>query len=209
MLWKPLLCLVLIIYYLQLKKAVTDNAKTSFFSSCCRFLVVSWLNTVLVYLSQLIAGSRRTIQGALKAIALMVSDGKLNALSFPWAELRYQHTQAIYVQLSDRYASSTANKMMAALSRVLEEAWKLGLMTAEDYHRAIAIEHKTGQRLLTGWGLSIGKVQPSCNICAQNKSVKSSRDAALIAVSFWNRLFKSCNIYPYPSFVILGKHKIN
>ena len=46
--------------------------------------------------------------------------------------------------------------MMAALSRVLEEAWKLGLMSAEDYHRAIAIERKTGQRLLKGRALSIG-----------------------------------------------------
>lgn len=43
--------------------------------------------------------------------------------------------KGIYIQLSDRYASSTTNKIMAALSRVLEEAWKLGLMSVEDYHR--------------------------------------------------------------------------
>ena len=49
--------------------------------------------------------------------------------------------------------------MMSALSQVLEKAWKLGLMSAEDYHRAIAIERKTGQRLLKGRALSIGEVQ--------------------------------------------------
>lgn len=142
------------------------------------------LNPALVYLSQLSVSSRRTMRGALETIANLVSSGKLNAISFPWAELRYQHTQAIYVQLSERYASSTANKMMAALSRVLEEAWKLGLMSAEDYHKAIAIERKTGVRLLTGRALSIGEVQALFHICAQDKSVKGSRDAALIAVLY-------------------------
>ena len=80
------------------------------------------LNPVSVYLSQLASSSRRTMRGALETIATLVSKGELDAMSFPWASLRYQHTQAIYVQLSERYASSNANKMMAALSRVLEEA---------------------------------------------------------------------------------------
>jgi len=50
------------------------------------------------------------MRGALNAIskiAKIVSNGTLDAISFPWAELRYQHTQAIYTQLSERYASST------------------------------------------------------------------------------------------------------
>ncbi len=116
------------------------------------------LNPVLVYLSQLRKGSRRTMRGALNAIAKMVSNGQLDSISFPWSELRYQHTQAIYTQLLERYAPNTVNKMMAALCRVLEEAWKLGQMSAEDYHRSIAIERKTGQRLLQGRALSIGEV---------------------------------------------------
>ena len=149
------------------------------------------LNPALVYLSQLSASSRRTMLGALNAIATLVSVGKLDAINFPWAELRYQHTQAIYVQLSERYASSTTNKMMAALSRVLEEAWKLGLMSAEDYHRAIAIERKTGQRLLTGRALSVGEVQALFHVCAQDESVKGSRDAALIAVLYGAGLRRS------------------
>ncbi len=70
---------------------------------------------------------------------------------------------------------------MAALSRVLEESWKLGRMSAEDYHRAIAIERKTGQRLLKGRALSIGEVQALFHVYAQDKSVKSSRDAVLYA----------------------------
>ncbi len=104
------------------------------------------LNPMAVYLSQLSPSSRRTMRGALETIAKIVSAGEFDAISFPWAELRYQHTQAIYTQLSDRYAFSNANKMMAALSRVLEEAWKLGQMSAEDYHRAIASSTAVGNR---------------------------------------------------------------
>jgi site-specific recombinase XerD len=127
----------------------------------------------------------------LETITTLVSEGELDEINFPWASLRYQHTQAIYVQLSERYASSNANKMMAALSRVLEEAWKLGQMSAEDYHRAIAIERKTGQRLLKGRALSVGEVQALFHVCAQDESVKGSRDAALIAVLYGAGLRRS------------------
>ena len=59
-------------------------------------IVEASLNPVLVYLSQLSSSSRRTMRGALETIAKIVSTGEFNAISFPWAELRYQHTQAIY-----------------------------------------------------------------------------------------------------------------
>lgn len=142
------------------------------------------VNPVLVYLSQLRVGSRRTMRSSLETIARMVSDGQFDALNFPWAALRYQHTQAIYTQLLERYAPNAANKMMAALCRVLEEAWKLGQMSAEDYHRAVAIERKTGQRLLKGRALSVGEIQALFNVCLQDQSIKGSRDAALIAVLY-------------------------
>ena len=89
-------------------------------------------NPYLVYLSQLAIGSRRTMRESLEHIAQMVSEGDLDASNFPWSELRYQHTQAIYTHLLETRAPATANKMMAAVGRVLKEAWKLGQMSAED-----------------------------------------------------------------------------
>ncbi len=49
------------------------------------------LNPMAVYLSQLSPSSRRTMRGALETIAKIVSAGEFDAISFPWAELRYQH----------------------------------------------------------------------------------------------------------------------
>jgi len=137
---------------------------------------------VLVYLSQLRSGSRRTMRGALETVAGIISSGEMDAQTFPWAALRYQHTQALYARLLEQYSPATANKMMAAVCRVLEEAWKLGQMSAEDYHRAIAIERKSNQRLPRGRALSAGEVQALMSVCCQDESVKGCRDAALIAV---------------------------
>lgn len=140
-------------------------------------------NPYLVYLSQLGIGSRRTMRESLEHIAQNMNNGELNAIDFPWSSLRYQHTQAIYTHLLETRAPATANKMIAALGRVLKEAWKLGQMSAEDYHRAIAIERRTGQRLLKGRALSTG-VGAILNVCCQDDSVKGCRDAALIAVLY-------------------------
>ena len=76
-------------------------------------------------------------------------------------------------------------------------------MSAEDYHPcdaalerlssrvAIAVERKTRHRLLKGRALSIGEVQALFDICAQDKSVKGSRDAAMIAVLYGAGLRRS------------------
>ncbi|WP_146134061.1 hypothetical protein [Chlorogloea sp. CCALA 695] len=56
---------------------------------------------------------------------------------------QYLLNQYIY---RTRYRRIKTALMMAALSRVLEEAWKLGLMSAEDYHRAIASSTAVGNR---------------------------------------------------------------
>lgn len=118
----------------------------------------------------------------LETVAQIISTVEMDAQSFPWAALRYQHTQALYSRLLEQYSPATANKMMAAVSRVLEEAWKLGQMSAEDYHRAIALERKSNQRLPRGRTLSAGEVQALMSVCCQDESVKGCRDAALIAV---------------------------
>jgi hypothetical protein len=74
--------------------------------------------------------------------------------------------------------------MMAALGQVLKEAWKLGQMSAEDYHRALALERRTGQCLLTGRALDTGEVGAILSVCCQDKSLKGYRYAALIAVLY-------------------------
>jgi len=97
-------------------------------------------NPAAVYLARLAPGSRRTMRRALATVAgLLSSDQQTDTLTFPWADLRYQHTAAVRSALAARVAVATANKHLAALRGVLYECGRLELMTAEDCRRAIEV----------------------------------------------------------------------
>jgi len=62
-----------------------------------------------VYIARLGSGSRRTMSEALNTIAAVVTSGRANLETMPWAALRYQHTAAIRAALMEKYKPSTAN----------------------------------------------------------------------------------------------------
>ncbi|APB33005.1 integrase [Gloeomargarita lithophora Alchichica-D10] len=137
---------------------------------------------VLIYLARLSPGSRRTLYEALELLARWSSQSQLGALEFPWWELRYPHTAALRSRLAAHYAPATVNKQLAALRGVLRECWRLGLLTAEDYHRTIDIPTVKGQRLLRGRVLSENEVSILLAICQQENSPAGCRDATLLGL---------------------------
>ena len=118
-----------------------------------------------VYLASFSAGSRRTMHQALDAIAGMLTNGQSDAFSLNWSAVRYQHTAAVRSRLADQYKPATANKMLSALRQVLHHAWKLGQMSAEDYHRARAVETVKGETLPAGRDLSAGEIAALLGVC--------------------------------------------
>jgi hypothetical protein len=88
-----------------------------------------------VYLARLAPGFRRTMRAALETIASLLTGGQATAASLAWGALRYQHTAAVRAVVAERYAPATANKLLAALRGVLQEAWRLGDLEAEAYQR--------------------------------------------------------------------------
>ncbi len=142
-----------------------------------------------VYLASLRPSGRRTMQQALNVIAGLASGGRCDAFTLNWAGLRYQHTAALRAQLAARYKAATANKMLSALRRVLQEAWRLGQMSAEDYHRAADIRAVRSVALPTGRALPAGEIGQLLQACAQPaESIKIDpagyRDAALVALLY-------------------------
>src|SRR5918992_1174669 len=134
-----------------------------------------------LYLAQLGAGSRRAMRQALDAAAGLVSGGRADAETLDWAALRYQHTAALRAALADRYAPASANKVLSAVRGVLKQCWRLGLVGAEDYHRAADVPRVKGTTLPKGRALSGGEMGGLLTACTTDSRLTDLRDAAVLA----------------------------
>lgn len=139
---------------------------------------------VAVYLGSLSPSSRRTMREALDAVAAIATGGATDALTCPWSTLRYQHTQAIRSALAEKYAPTTANRMLSALRRVLKECWRLGEMNREDYARAVDLLPILGDRLPAGRAITSGELRAMLEACSRDPGAIGRRDAAMIAVAY-------------------------
>lgn len=139
-------------------------------------------NPAAVYLAALAPSSRRTMEAALDTLAAMLGD--FTAMTCPWGALRFQHTAAIRAQLAEKYAAATANKMLAALRGVLKAAWRLGLMTTEDYGRAADVVNVSGETLPAGRALTAGELKALLQACADDPTTAGARDGALLALLY-------------------------
>lgn len=137
-----------------------------------------------VYLARLARGSRRTMSEALNTVAGILTSGRCNMQTLDWGGLRYQHTAAVRSALADLYAPATANKMLAALRGVLREAWRLGQMSAEDYHRAADLPSVRGTTPPRGRALDEGELGQLFARCALDKTPAGLRDAAMLGVLY-------------------------
>ena len=144
---------------------------------------------VVIYLANLSRSSRRTMLSALHNIARLVSDGELDAWRFSWERLKYQHSSLIRTTLIEdfEFAPSTVNRHLSALRGVLKECWRLGLIDAETYYRAVDIQNVKSQKLLKGRMLKkeeIAKMLQVCDLDAAKSRSSGLRDAALITVLY-------------------------
>ena len=145
---------------------------------------VPGLNPAAVYLAALAPGSRPTMAQALSSIATLAAGRPVDATAFPWHALRREHTAALRARLAADHAAATANKMLSALRGVLKEAWRLGLMPADDYARAVDVKGVKGSTLPRGRSLETGELRQLFRVCAADDTPAGRRDAALLAVLY-------------------------
>lgn len=140
------------------------------------------LHPAAVYLSSLAPGSRRTMRGSLNSIAKLLTGDRCDAMTLDWSKLRYQHTAAVRTALAESLAPNTVNKMLVAIRRVLTEAYRLDLMDANDYHKAIDLKNVRVSAEMTGRALSLEEIKGLISSCLKEGTAIAFRDAAVISV---------------------------
>ena len=134
-----------------------------------------------VYLGSLSEGSKRTMGSSLNAIARLLTDGKCDAMTLDWSQLRYRHTAAIRTALAQRLEPATVNKMLVALRRVLKEAYRLDLMDANDCAKATDLKSLRTSGALRGRALSREEINRLVESCISLSAI-DLRDGAVIAI---------------------------
>lgn len=142
------------------------------------------VSVVSLYLTRLKPGSRRTQRTALDQVAALLTDGTVSAADLSWHLVTEQDTQTVRRELVARYAPATANRMLAALRGVLREAWRLGLMDAERYHRASTLENLPWSRPPHGRVLADSEIRALFDACTGDPTPAGVRDAALLTVLY-------------------------
>ena len=140
------------------------------------------LHPASVYLSSLAPSSKRTMRHALNASAYSLTNGACDAMTLDWSKLRYQHTAALRTIFIDKYAPSTANRMLTALRCVLKEARRLKQISLEDYEDAIDLKFVKHTTMLQGRALTEQEITALIEACLGDFSLTGIRDAAMISV---------------------------
>ena len=135
-----------------------------------------------LYMAQLSSGSQGMRQ-CLDAIAEIL-DPSTDADTYPWHKVTYRESMAVRQALVKRYKPSTVNKMLSALRGVLKQAWRLGLLDADAYHRAADVENVRASTLLSGRALESDEIRRLFRVCTEDDSPKGARDAAILAVFY-------------------------
>jgi site-specific recombinase XerC len=145
-------------------------------------------NPVISYLASLSSkDSRRVQKTALDQIAIALSNHEIqDSLVFPWERLDYGAVTAIKAWLDAKYAPATVNRYLCAVRRVLKEAWRHDLITAEAYQRATDVRSVNAQRLPTGRELETDEIKKLIRVCLSDAGnpTLGLRDAAIISLMY-------------------------
>ncbi len=140
-------------------------------------------NPVDAYLARLAPSSARTMKKLLSRIAALISP-QLDAVTARWHLLRYPDTLEIRRRLVELYAPATCRLALCALRGVLREAWRLGLVSREEFERAIDLPAVRGSHQRLRPEIDPNRIRQLFLRPAHDTSPRAVRDLAILAVLY-------------------------
>lgn len=133
-----------------------------------------------LYLSGLATGSRASAQSSLRVASRLLF--AMEPEETEWGSLRYPDVAKLRAALQDAHAPATCNKVLSAVKGVLKEAWRLRLLSTEDFSRAVDVKAVRGASLSSGRALSKEEMRALHDAMALDMSHSGHRDRAMLAV---------------------------
>lgn len=139
-------------------------------------------NPAAVYLASLTEGPGRvSMRSTLAQIAGLLG---FSIEDCPWQAIRIEHVTELRSTLADEgYAPATANKYLSALRGIARQAWRLGELPFEEYHRIAAVRNVVHDRRPRGRTLDADELRALFDAC-NDGTPAGARDAAAFAMLF-------------------------
>ncbi|AMN80893.1 MULTISPECIES: site-specific integrase [Pseudomonas] len=149
-------------------------------------------NPLTLYLTRLAPSSQLTMRYVLQDAADRLGFEDINLDDIDWHLLQPEHVIALVAALrEDGYAPNTSSLYVNAVRGVMNEAWRLNLISQEHLLRMRTVKAAPGTRLSQGRNLRRSLIREMMEVCAADPRPQGLRDAAVIGILYGSGMRKS------------------
>jgi site-specific recombinase XerD len=149
-------------------------------------------NPLLQYLARLAPSSQLTMKYVLQDAADRLGFEDCDIAEVPWHLLDPAHVTALVAALrADGFTPNTSSLYVNAVRGVMNEAWRLSLISHEQLLKIRTVKATQGVRLPVGRNLKRSLIRELMEVCAADPRPQGLRDAAVIALLYGTGMRKS------------------
>ena len=154
--------------------------------------VASTTNPLTLYLARLASSSQLTMRYVLQDAADRLGFDDMNLEEIPWHQLQPENVIALVAALrEDGYAPNTSSLYVNAVRGVMNEAWRMSLISQDHLLKMRSVKGIAGTRLSQGRNLRRTLIQELMAVCAADPRPQGLRDAAIIGILYGSGMRKS------------------
>jgi len=155
-------------------------------------LTESIRNPLTLYLTRLAPSSQLTMRYVLQDAADRLGFEDINLEDIDWHLLQPEHVIALVAALrEDGYAPNTSSLYVNAVRGVMNEAWRMSLISQEHLLKMRTVKATPGTRLGQGRNLRRTLIREMMEVCAADPRPQGLRDAAVIGILYGSGMRKS------------------